>query len=141
MNIKLLSPLGKIPTKDAGNAGYDLYSAENYTLYPSERKLFKTDIAISIPEGQYGQIFGRSGLAYKYGVIPIGGVIDPSFSGNVGVILVNTSFGEQARPLEIQIGDRIAQIIFLNYNEHDFFVVHKLEETNRGDKAYGSSGR
>lgn len=140
MNIKLLSSLAKVPTKDKGNAGYDLYSIENYTLLPGERKLFKTGIAVSIPEGKYLQIFGRSGLAYKNGVIPVGGVLDESYRGEVGVILINTSFGTQAEPLKISIGDRIAQMVLLKYHEEEFIVVDDLDETNRGSNGFGSSG-
>ena len=73
------------------DAGYDLWSVESYTLKPLERKLFKTGISVEIPEGHYGRIAPRSGLAYKHGLDVLAGVIDSSYRGEIGVILINLS--------------------------------------------------
>ena len=141
MNIKLLSPLAKIPEKAHNtDAGLDLSSIESYLLLPGERKLFKTGISLAIPPGYYGRIAPRSGLAHKYGIQIGGGVIDENYRGEIGVILFNSSSGEQARPLNIEVGSRIAQIIFERYYTFDFVEVRELDETVRGEGGYGSSG-
>ncbi len=163
INFKKLSNLATVPTKNSGDAGYDLYSTEDYILKPLERKLFKTNIAIAIPEGYYGRIAPRSGLAYKYGIDVMAGVIDSTYLGDVGIILINLStpvynltpvrtdfsydsgkrfivcesFGEY----EIKKGDRIAQIIFEKYHEFEFTEVKELDETVRGQSGFGDSGR
>lgn len=140
MNIKLLSPLAKIPEKAHGSdAGYDLFSIESYHLQPGERKLFKTGISISIPEGCYGRIAPRSGYAYKFGIEVLAGVIDSGFLGEIGVILLNTSNGEQARYFDVEAGMKIAQIIFERCYDFPFTVVNNLEETERNIGGFGSS--
>lgn len=94
MNLKYvrLSPLAIPPNKSRDDdAGYDLFSTEDYVLKPFERKLFKTDIALAIPFGYEGHIRDRSGKALRDGIHVLGGEIDASYRGNVGVILYNTN--------------------------------------------------
>ena len=139
IKIKLLSENAKIPQKsEPGAAGYDLYSTEDYILQPNERRLFKTDVSMRIPSGYYGQIAPRSGLALKNGIAVFGGIVDESYSGNIGVILKN--FG--VLPLEIKKHDRIAQLLFIRCNnQFEFTQVDTLPESQRGDGGFGSSGR
>lgn len=140
MNFKtlLLSDKATIPTcADNDSAGMDLYSAEKWTLQPKTFHLIKTDIAIQQDKGWFGKIEGRSGLAYKFGILTLAGVIDSSYTGNIGCILYNC--GEQ--PFEIKIGDRIAQIIFQQYGIPNLVKADKLDETIRGEKGFGSSGQ
>jgi dUTP pyrophosphatase len=136
MKIKLLQENAKIPTKGSPlAAGYDLYSTEEYTLMPMERKLFKTGISLSIPTNMYGRIAPRSGLAYKDGIDVLAGVIDPDYTGDIGVILINFGTSEK----KITFGDKIAQIIFENYNNVSFDTVSELSSTERGSGGYGST--
>ena len=138
IQIKKLSELAKIPTRGSiFAAGYDLYSTEDYTLNPLERYLFKTGISIAIPQGNYGRIAPRSGLAYKDGIDVMGGVIDQDYRGNVGVILIN--FGSSEK--KITNGEKIAQLIIEPYVSVIFQETDNLPETNRGSGGFGSSGQ
>lgn len=139
IQFKKLSTLATVPTRGSEfAAGYDLYSTEGYTLQPLERKLFKTNIALAIPNGLYGRIAPRSGLAYKDGLDTMAGVIDEDYRGDVGVILIN--LGD--KPKEIKAGDKIAQIIFENYTEAGFSEVYsELPLSARDGKGFGSTDK
>lgn len=137
--IKKLHPTAKIPTQaDPKAAGYDLYTIEAYELAANERKMFKTGIAMNFPTGFYGQIAPRSGLALKHGIQVFAGVCDESYTGEICVILYNSS----ADPVQINVGDRIAQLIFLPCNNKvEFIEVDELNQTERSVNGFGSSGR
>lgn len=139
MNVffKRLGEISFLPSKASQHdAGYDLFSVETHTLAPMERKLFKTGIALEIPSGFYGRIAPRSGMAFKNGIDVLAGVIDSSYRGEIGVILIN--LGEQ--PKIVSLGDRIAQLIIEKYHEVKFIEVSELNESIRGAKGIGSSG-
>ena len=136
LKVKKLNDLAILPTKGSPkSAGYDLYSIEDYTLRPMERKLFKTGLSISIPSEMYGRIAPRSGLAFKDGIDVLSGVIDEDYRGEVGVILIN--FGTTEK--QFKVGDRIAQIIFEFYNDIEVIEVKNLDETIRGLGGFGST--
>jgi dUTP pyrophosphatase len=138
IRIKLNSETSRIPTKNSPDeAGYDLYSAEDCIVKPMERKLVKTGISISIPYGFYGHISDRSGMALKKGAHCLGKIVDPTYRGEIGVIILNTDMFE---PIKIQKGDRIAQIIFKRYENVDFIIENRLDDSTRGEKGFGSSG-
>jgi dUTP pyrophosphatase len=121
-----------------GAAGYDLYSVEDYKLKGYERKLFDTGIQIDISNtGLYGRIAPRSGLAYKYGIDVLAGVIDSDYRGNIGVILINLG----REKFEIKKGDRIAQIIFESYNDIMWIEKGQLSNTERECAGFGSTGK
>lgn len=158
MNLKFvrLSPLAIAPSKSRDDdAGYDLYSIEDYILKPFERYLFKTNIALAIPQGYEGQIRDRSGKALKDGLHVLGGTIDASYRGDVGIILYNTCDsriediqldnhawvkGAVENNIHIKKGDKIAQIVISTCANFPLEEVLSLEETTRGEKGYGSSG-
>jgi len=138
INIKLLNINSKTPSKlSLDDAGYDLYSCEEVVIKPMERKLVKTGISMSIPSGYYGHISDRSGMAFKKGAHCLGKIVDASYRGDIGVIILNTDMYE---PIKIQKNDRIAQIIFKKYENVNFVVENLLDETERGSSGYGSSG-
>lgn len=138
MRIKLLDPEAKIPKRaNSTDAGADLYSCEDVILNPHERKLIKTGIALEIPDGYYGRIEPRSGLAYKHGIDVLAGVIDSDYRGELGVVLYNTDL---KNPLNIQKGDRIAQIIFEKHYNFNFEISEELSNTFRGDGGFGHTG-
>ena len=112
-------------------------SAYDYIIKPGDKCLVKTDISISIPEGTYGRIAPRSGLAHKNFIDVLAGVIDFSYRGNVGVILVNHDHNNY---FEIKKGDRIAQLILEKIDMTDIIEVEELDETQRGENGFGSSG-
>jgi dUTP pyrophosphatase len=92
---------------------------------------------MSIPPGYYGRIAPRSGLALKYGIDVLAGVVDAGYRGEICVILYNT---DKDNLFHIKTGDRIAQIIIEKYYPMDFVEVEKLDESIRGNSGFGSSG-
>ena len=136
MKIKLLSPNAKVPLNNGINAGYDLYAAESTVIKSGARALIKTDIAMSIPNGYFGEIKSRSGLAAKHGIAILTGTIDAGFLGNISVLAFNTSDID----FNVSIGDRIAQIVFLKHESPIFEQVDDLGQSERGDNGFGSSG-
>ncbi|QRY18887.1 ORF-17 [Teiidae poxvirus 1] len=135
-----LSQNAKLPVKKSEcSAGYDLASAYDYLILPMERGLVLTDLIISIPDGHYGRIAPRSGLAYNHFIDVGAGVLDCDYRGNIGVLLFN--FGRL--PFRVYRGDRIAQIIFEKIAHPRVVEVSSIEEfdkTQRGTKGFGSTG-
>lgn len=141
IKIKKLSDKAIIPAQATPHdAGYDLYAVEDGRLYPGQRQLFKTNIAIAIPEGYYGRIADRSGNAFKLGVHVMGGVIDSAYRGDIGVILLNTNEDDLYNIVEIKIGQKIAQLIIEKCHSIEWKEVDNLDETVRGEGGFGSTG-
>lgn len=137
--FKKLNPDAEAPTREYSDAGYDLYLSEEFLeIGPGERKIAKTGISIQIPEGFYGHISDRSGNAFKKGVHCLGKIIDPSYRGEVGVILYNTS---TTTPAIFHKGNRVAQIIFKKFETPVFVEVQNLEDSQRGIGGFGSTGQ
>ena len=137
MRIKKNNELAMIPVRaNPTDAGADLCSVENIVIESLERKMVSTGLVIEIPEGYYGRIAPRSGLAAKFGIDTLAGVIDSGYRGEIKVILYNT--GKDS--FEIKIGDRIAQIIIEKHYNFDFEEVSDLSETSRGQGGFGSTG-
>ena len=137
VKVKLLTQNAKTPSKaTSGAAGFDLYAAEAVTVPSRERRLIKTNVAMEIPAGFYGRIAPRSGLAFKYGLDVMAGVIDSDYRGDVGVIIYNTD----PIPFEVKVGDRIAQIIF-EFAPEAAITDADLSDTNRGGQGYGHTGK
>lgn len=151
---KRLTPHAKLPTYGSAEAaGMDLYvdlsgmtgfnpdvdpaDGVTFTLYPSQRALLQTSIAMEIPTGYYGQIKPRSGLAFKQGIAVLGGVIDSDYRDGIGVILLNTS----ANKVHFRHNDRIAQMILLEHFTGHLLEVEELSGTERGIGGFGSTGR
>ena len=122
------------------SAGMDLYANidEPITLKPLERTLVKTGLFISLPKGYEAQVRPRSGLALKNGstVLNTPGTIDADYRGEIGVILVNLS----SQDFTINDGDRIAQMVIAKHETTIWEEVENLDETNRGEGGFGSSG-
>ena len=143
LKIRFLSDRAKVPTKGSAEAaGYDLYAANDsvITIKPHETVAVPTDLAIELPQGTFGGIFARSGLATKSGLRPANcvGVIDSDYRGNVTVALHNDS--NDART--IGIGERIAQLVVIPYVTFDNIItVSDLSDTERGTDGFGSSGK
>lgn len=139
MKIKLLSPNAKLPTKgSAAAAGWDLYSATSAIIEPHSTVMIPTDISIEIPDGFWGGIYARSGLASKKGLRPANccGVIDSDYRGNIIVALHNDGI----EPQKIEVGDRIAQLIFHQWYRNIWQIVDELSETERSSRGFGSTG-
>jgi dUTP pyrophosphatase len=136
--IKLQSDKAKVPwSANPHDAGRDLFAAEEASIAPLTRKLVSTDISIEIPDGYYGRIAPRSGLAYKNGIDTMAGVIDSTYRGVVGVILFNS---DREKTFEVKIGDRIAQLIIESHFNFQFIEVDSLADSARADGGFGSTG-
>jgi len=136
--VKLLTPNAKLPKRaSALSAGYDLASVENTVVPARQRKLVKTGLSFSIPEGHYGRVAPRSGLALKKGIDVGAGVCDADYTGEVCVILFNHSDDD----FVVNEGDRIAQFILEKISTPDIEVATELNETERGSNGFGSSGQ
>lgn len=123
------------------SAGLDLKAVldQPLTLQPLERKIIGTGLKIALPEGYEAQVRPRSGLAAKHGltVLNAPGTIDADYRGEIGVILVNLS----NEAVEINPGERIAQLVVAQYTQVDCQSVTSLDTTDRGEGGFGSTGK
>lgn len=141
IEVKLLNDLAKMPTfGSAFAAGADLYAATDYdiTIQPHQTVKIDTGLSMAIPEGYFGAIYARSGLATKQGLRPANcvGVVDADYRGPVIVALHNDTNFDQVVPA----GSRIAQMIISPVSTIAYIQVRELDETDRGDKGFGSTG-
>lgn len=157
MKIKYVkvNPKAHAPTRaHSSDAGYDLYSTEYLKIEPFERTLVSTGLIIEIPDGFYGRIAPRSGLACKKGIDVMAGVIDSGYRGEIKVLLINLNFaGYNITPntydamfgstnkMEINPGDRIAQLIIEKCHSVEWDQVNDLSLSPREDGGFGSSGQ
>ena len=122
-------------------AGADLYSCNenDIVIKPGETVKIGTGLAMQLPNGFFGGIFARSGIATKQGLRPSNcvGVVDSDYRGEIIVPLHNDSNEDQI----VKPNQRIAQMILLNYTCMDFNEVNDLNKTIRDDKGFGSSGQ
>ena len=114
---------------------------EPFALAPGERAVVPTGVAVAVPEGAAGLVVPRSGLAAKHGISVVNGpgLIDPSYRGEVKVVLVN--LGQE--PYEGAPGDRIAQLLLVPCLTPEVRTVDELPPSHdgRGEAGFGSSGR
>jgi dUTP pyrophosphatase len=121
-----------------GDAGADLVAAEALTIEPGGRAVVPTGLSMAIPAGHAGFVLPRSGLAVRTGVTVLNapGLIDAGYRGEIKVALIN--HGEL--PFEVQIGDRIAQLVVMAVEAPEFTQVDALGATRRGSGGFGSTG-
>ncbi|GIG70582.1 dUTP diphosphatase [Phytomonospora endophytica] len=122
-----------------GDAGADLYAAEDAELAPGHRALVRTGVAIALPEGYVGLVHPRSGLAARLGVTVLNapGTVDAGYRGEILVNLVNLDPNSTAK---IARGDRIAQLVVQRVARAVFNVAKTLPDTERGAGGHGSTG-
>lgn len=141
VKFKKLNDNAHIPTYGSPySAGADLYSAEVETvIQPHTTAFIGTGIALEIPKGYMGLIFARSGLSCKRHLAPANkvGVIDSDYRGEVKVALHNHS----NEPQKIDAGERIAQLVITPFLAVDFEQADELDETQRGEGGFGSTGK
>ena len=125
----------------SGSAGMDLKAntAEPIVLGPLERQMIPTGLYIALPEGYEAQVRPRSGLAAKYGVTVANspGTVDADYRGEIKVILINLS----NEKFIINPGDRIAQMVVAKHERVEWDEVADLNETERGEGGFGSTGK
>jgi len=124
-----------------GDAGFDLFARDGVVLRAAGgRALVRAGFAMELPEGCAALVLPRSGLAIRHGVTCLNapGLVDPSYRGEVGVILVNTDPSED---YEVHRGDRIAQLLVVRPELVTLVVSGSLSATRRGDGGFGHTGR
>jgi len=135
--VKKLSPDATIPTRgSAFAAGYDLYASKSTTIPARGKVLVSTDLSIATPEGTYGRVAPRSGLASKNFIDTGAGVIDADYRGEVKVLLFNHAEAD----FEVKKGDRIAQLVLERIYTPEVLEVAELEASVRGAGGFGSTG-
>lgn len=137
-----LYPDAEMPTKGSEKAaGYDLYAytTHDIIIMPHTTVKVGTGISIQPPEGYFGAIFPRSGLATNYGLRPANcvGVCDEDYTGEYVVAVHNDTEKSQI----VAHGERIAQLVFLPYLSVEFAEVKELDKTERGAGGFGSTGK
>lgn len=139
VKIKKVSELAVLPEyKTSGASGMDLSSVEEITLNPLERKLVSTGIAIQLDDGFEAQLRPRSGTSIKHGITLVNcvGTIDSDYTGIIYLPVINLS----NEPYTIKLGERIAQMVISKYSSAKLEVVDELNETERGEGGFGSTG-
>lgn len=143
IKIKKLYKDSIIPTRGSEEAaGYDIYAhLQGYDavhIKPHQTVKVGTGVAMQAPQGTFGAMFARSGLASKQGLRPANcvGVCDSDYTGEYIMAVHNDSDEERV----IEHGERIGQIVFIPYINASFVEVEELDSTDRGAGGFGSTG-
>lgn len=141
VQVKKLDSRAVLPRRASAHAaGYDLYSCLDgeVTIEPGETAKIGTGLAFALPEGTFGAVFARSGLAAKEGLRPANcvGVCDSDYRGEYIVALHNDS----DRPRTVRPGERIAQLVLLPFLPMELEETRTLPDTDRGAGGFGSTG-
>ncbi len=139
MKIKImkLNEEAKVPAYACqGDAGMDLFSNEDVLILPGKRVLISTGICVEFSEEFVALIWDKSGIALKKGLTKIAGVIDSSYRGEWKIALFN--LGNEK--VQINKGDKIAQVLFQRIEKAQVEIVKSLSETSRGEGGFGSTG-
>ena len=137
LNFKKLEPRATLPTRGSrAAAGLDIYSIEAVTLEPGQRAVVRTGLAVAIPEGFYGRLAPRSGLATKKGLDVLAGVIDADYRGEIGCLLINSG----AERIELAEKSKICQLIIERIITPQAAWADELDATERGGGGFGSTG-
>ena len=161
IKFKKNHPDAIIPTKNSeGDAAYDLYSVEKAIVGPMCRACISVGLSVEIPQGFYGRVAPRSGLAVKKGLDVLAGVIDSSYRGDLGVVLINLNFPEELlkpnharggvqsyetlfgsrQNVDLPAGSRVAQLIIERCYNAEWQEVDELSDSVRQEGGFGSSG-
>lgn len=139
----VLDPGAILPTRAHElDAGYDLYSPVNVTLYPKWKGgpdnsvVIDTGVHVQIPEGYVGDVKSKSGLMMNHDIIT-DGTVDAGYTGSIRVKLFNLGTGIY----RIENGQKIAQLVIKKITTPELEVVDALEETERGSGGFGSTGK
>lgn len=137
--VQKLHPDAQLPryahTGPFGDLAADVHAVSSWTIQPGETVAVPTGIALGFPAGFGALVEDRSGLALR-GLTTLAGVIDPGYRGEIKVVLTNLS----QTPVEIRVGDRIAQLRLVQRIEANFEEADELEDAPRGTGGFGSTG-
>lgn len=137
MNVKLDEGAYMPERAHPTDAGLDLRCREDVMLWKGGSAVVDTGVHVQLPHGWYGSVTNKSGLNVKHGVVVPEGIIDENYTGSIAVKLYN--FGEQC--YHFNKGDKVAQLVISRYSTPELELVDELEETDRGDNGFGSTGR
>jgi len=138
LRVKKLSSSAQLPTKGSPqSAGWDLKAAHETVVPARGKAIIATDLSIAVPAGCYGRIAPRSGLSWKKHTDIGAGVIDMDYRGPVGVVIFNHANTD----LKVEAGDRVAQLILEKISYADMVEVDSLDDTERGEGGFGSTGK
>jgi dUTP pyrophosphatase len=136
LKIKRINPAARLPNYGhPGDAGLDLYSAEDHVLAPGSVFAVSTGIKMAIPRGHVGLVWDKSGISLK-GVHRLAGVVDAGYRGEVQVVMINLGL----EPFEIKAGMKIAQMLIQPVISASVLESDDLDETSRGEGGFGSTG-
>lgn len=137
LKIKKLHEDAVIPEwKGVENAGLDIHSCDECWIQKGQTVLVRTGIATEFDIDTVALLRDRSGLAKK-GLHVLGGVIDASYRGEWGVLLINLG----TTPYHVEKGERITQAVFVKREHIPIETVTSLSDSSRGDKGFGSTGK
>lgn len=122
-----------------GDAGADLRSRVSVVVPARGRVLVPTGVSIALPDGFVGLVHPRSGLAHKSGITVLNtpGTVDAGYRGEISVNLYNSSDTD----FQVEVGDRIAQLVIQEVSRAHFLRVEELPESDRGEGGHGSTGK
>lgn len=137
LKFKKLDSNATLPVRGSSmSAGLDICSIEDVTIGPKQRTLVRTGLAVAIPEGHYGRLAPRSGLATRNGLDVLAGVIDSDYRGEIGCLLYNTS----DETIHLPSRNKICQLIIEKITTPTAVWAEDLTETARGVGGFGSTG-
>lgn len=137
LKVKKLRPDAKLPTRaHPDDAGLDIYCCEEITLPPNETTKVPTGVAYAVPEGYAGLIWDKSSVGFK-GIKTLGGVLDSGYRGELFVALHNL----HDEPYTFDAGHKIAQMLIQKVELWELEEASELSETDRGEGAFGSTGK
>jgi dUTP pyrophosphatase len=137
LHFMKLDPRAMLPTRGSSSAaGLDLYSIEPLRLEPGQRVIARTGLAVAVPEGYYGRVAPRSGLATRQGLNVLAGVIDADYRGEIGCLIHNTG----AETIELPEQSKICQLIIERIITPKAVWADDLGDTERGSGGFGSTG-
>ena len=137
LSFKKLKLHATLPTRGSSlAAGLDIYSIDDLSIQPKQRQLARTGLAVVIPEGYYGRLAPRSGLAAKKGLDVLAGVIDSDYRGEIGCLLYNTS----DETIDLPAQSKICQLILERIIVPKAVWVDDISNTERGNGGFGSTG-
>lgn len=119
------------------DAGLDLRTPIEFTIRPHDSYVIDTGVHIELPKGTYGQLFSKSGLNVKHSIVSLGGTVDEGYTGSIVVKLYN----ESDKEYHFNAGDKVVQLVIMNYIAPDIEYVDRLDDTERGDNGFGSTGK
>jgi len=137
LSFKRLDPKAVLPARGSSRAaGLDIYAIEALTIQPAERVLARTGLAVAIPEGYYGRLAPRSGLATQKGLDTLAGVIDADYRGEILCLLYNA--GDES--IQLPARSKICQLILEKIITPTAIWADEISDTDRGRGGFGSTG-